>query len=79
MDTPLRKMREKLGITITELSRAVDIDVGNLSRIERGMQQVSLVRAETIAKYFSNEISVMEIIYPQKYQASIDDSDTRPQ
>lgn len=72
MITPLRKIRKELGITITELSLAVDIDVGNLSRIERGLQQVSLHRAEKIAEYFSNEISVMEIIYPKKYQADSD-------
>jgi transcriptional regulator with XRE-family HTH domain len=64
MLTPLRRLREQQKITINELSQAVGIDVGNLSRIERGLQRVSLDRAQRIADFFSNEISVMEIIYP---------------
>lgn len=65
MLTPLRRLREQQKITINELSQAVGIDVGNLSRIERGLQRVSLDRAQRIADFFSNEISVMEIIYPR--------------
>lgn len=78
MDTPLRKLREKQGITITELSRAVEIDVGNLSRIERGLQRASLERAEKIAGFFSNKISVMEIIYPEKYQDPYEGGNEKP-
>ncbi len=65
MLTPLRKLREQHKLTITDLSQAVGIDVGNLSRMERGRQRASLERAQRIADYFQNEISVMEIIYPE--------------
>ncbi|WP_375058386.1 helix-turn-helix domain-containing protein [Zobellella sp. DQSA1] len=78
MHTPLRKLREKQGITITELSRAVEIDVGNLSRIERGLQRASIDRAEKIAEFFSNEINPMEIIYPEKYQDRSEDNHDTP-
>lgn len=68
MLTPLRKLREQQKVTINELSRAVGIDVGNLSRIERGIQRASIERAQRIADFFSNKISVMEIIYPEHRQ-----------
>ncbi|MFQ1753530.1 helix-turn-helix domain-containing protein [Aeromonas veronii] len=64
MITPLRKLRVQQKVTINQLSQAVDIDVGNLSRIERGLQRASLERAQRIADFFSQKISVMEILYP---------------
>ncbi|WP_148612168.1 helix-turn-helix domain-containing protein [Aeromonas sobria] len=64
MTTPLRKLRVQQKVTINQLSQAVDIDVGNLSRIERGLQRASLERAQRIADFFSQKISVMEILYP---------------
>ena len=68
MLTPLRRLREQQKVTINELSQAVGIDVGNLSRIERGLQRTSLERAQRIADFFSKKISVMEIIYPEHRQ-----------
>lgn len=64
MITPLRKLRVQQKVTINQLSQAVDIDVGNLSRIERGLQRASLERAQRIADFFSQKVSVMEILYP---------------
>ena len=68
MLTPLRKLREQRKVTINELSQAVGIDVGNLSRIERGLQRASLEQAKRISDFFSIEISVMEIISPEHRQ-----------
>jgi len=67
MCTPLRKMRVEKGLTISEVSIATQIDVGNLSRIERGKQVTSLETAEKLSKFFEGKISEMQILYPQRY------------
>lgn len=67
MNTHLRKLRTEKGITISELAVAVQIDVGNLSRIERGIQLTSLENAKRIVDYFNGAITEMEILYPNKF------------
>ncbi|EOF7604953.1 MULTISPECIES: helix-turn-helix domain-containing protein [Citrobacter] len=70
MCTPLRKMRVEKGLTISEVSKMTEIDVGNLSRIERGMQVTSLETAEKLSKFFEGKISEMQILYPHRYMAA---------
>ncbi|WP_317468020.1 helix-turn-helix transcriptional regulator, partial [Cronobacter sakazakii] len=43
-------MRVEKKLTIAEVAIATQLDVGNLSRIERGMQVPSLETAEKLAK-----------------------------
>lgn len=71
MQTPLRKMREANGLTISEVALAVQIDVGNLSRIERGIQVTSIETAEKISQFFKGKITEMQILYPQRYVQEI--------
>lgn len=70
MDTPLRKMRVENGFTLNDLALATKIDVGNLSRIERGKQLTSLETAEKISQFFGGKISEMQILYPHRYMAA---------
>lgn len=70
MCTPLRKMRVEKGLTIAEVSKLTEIDVGNLSRIERGKQVTSLETAEKLSKFFEGKISEMQILYPHRYKAA---------
>ncbi|ORC23917.1 transcriptional regulator [Enterobacter cloacae subsp. cloacae] len=70
MCTPLRKMRVEKGLTISEVSKLTEIDVGNLSRIERGKQVTSLETAEKLSKFFEGKISEMQILYPHRYMAA---------
>lgn len=72
MQTPLRKMRVEKGLTISEVAMATQIDVGNLSRIERGIQVTSLETAEKLSKFFKGKISEMQILYPQRYMTAAD-------
>ena len=69
MKSPLRQIRERKGQTIVEVSRAVSIDPGNLSRVENGKQKASTELAEKLALHFGNEISEMEILYPDRFVA----------
>ncbi len=72
MHTPLRKMRVEKKMTISEVAIATQLDVGNLSRIERGMQVPSLETAEKLSKFFKGKISEMQILYPRRYMKATD-------
>lgn len=65
MTTPLRAVRKARGETIQQVSAAVGIDSGNLSRIERGLQKPSLALTERLATHFAGAISVVEILWPE--------------
>lgn len=68
MITPLRSLRKAQGKTLSDVATAIRLDVGNLSRIERGIQVASLEVAEKLSVFFKGEISELEILYPQRYQ-----------
>lgn len=72
MPTPLRKMRVEKKLTISEVAIATQLDVGNLSRIERGIQVPSLETAEKLSRFFKGKITEMQILYPQRYIKSAD-------
>jgi transcriptional regulator with XRE-family HTH domain len=67
MNTPLQIVRRKHQKTLREVADAVSIDPGNLSRIERGVQTPSPELAESLSKYFANEVSEIEIFYPHRF------------
>ncbi|MDP3124580.1 MAG: helix-turn-helix transcriptional regulator [Thiobacillus sp.] len=66
-DSPLKKARLKRERTLQEVSSAVGTDTGNLSRIERGLQIPSKELAEALVKYYDNEITETQIIYPERF------------
>lgn len=73
--SPMRRAREKHGITLQDLAIKVGSDVGNLSRIERARQVPSSELAEKICKEISNgELTELHLIYPERY-TSEDDED----
>ena len=72
MPTPLRKMRVEKKLTISEVAIATQLDVGNLSRIERGIQVPSLETAEKLSRFFKGKITEMQILSPQRYMKSAD-------
>lgn len=68
-DSPLKKARLARELTLQQVSAAVGTDTGNLSRIERGLQVPSKDLAEALVKYFDNEITETQIIYPERSAA----------
>ncbi|EIC83340.1 helix-turn-helix transcriptional regulator [Serratia sp. M24T3] len=76
MQTPLRKLRVAQNLTIQDVANSLNIDVGNLSRIERGKQITSLAIAEKLSKFFGGRITEMQILYPQRFMTSADFKET---
>jgi transcriptional regulator with XRE-family HTH domain len=65
--TPLRILREKRGLTTTQVADAVGVNQGHYSRIENG-QGGSPEMAARIAEYFGREfITELHILYPERY------------
>lgn len=65
--TPLRAVRLEYGLTLSQVAVAIQLDVGNLSRIERGIQVASVDVAERLTNYFKGEITEMQILYPKRF------------
>lgn len=80
MQSPLRSLRKSQGMTLSRVAKEVDIDPGNLSRIERGQQIASLDVAERLVRFFSGQINELEILYPHRYANCSDmGTDMKPQ
>lgn len=67
MSTPLKDVRLKRGLTLKEVADAVEVDTGNLSRIENSKQTVSKDLAARLATFYGHEVTEMQIIYPERY------------
>ena len=67
--TPLRTARLALGLTQGDVWRAVGVDQGQYSRIERGVSIPSPELADRIAKYFAGTVTRDQILFPADYLA----------
>lgn len=65
--TPLRREREKRGITQVEVARAIHVDQSHYSKIELGKLQTTPEIAERISMYFGYAISEIQILYPSRF------------
>lgn len=72
--TPLRKARKEKGWRLADLVERLraageETDTGNLSRIERGIQQPSPKMAESICKVFGKRsLTEIHVLYPDRFQ-----------
>lgn len=64
-NSPMRKVRKEKRITLTKMAKDLDSDVGNLSRIERGIQRPSNEMAEKIAACLG--LTETHIFYPERF------------
>lgn len=66
--TPLRLVRLSTKQTLEDVEKATGIDVGSLSRIERGKQAASTETASKLARHFGPAlIDELRILYPERY------------
>lgn len=70
--TPLRSLREKRGLTASEVAEAIGINQAHYSRIEAG-EGTRAETAERIAEYFGREfITELHILYPRRFMPAAD-------
>ena len=67
--SPLKLARHKRGQSIHFVARAVGTTPGNLSRVENRKQSPSPGLAARLSKFFSQEITEIEILYPERFDA----------
>lgn len=65
----VRAAREERGLTVSKLAHLADVDQGNLSRVERGVQGVSDEMRMRISKALGIEVADL-FIYPPIEEAS---------
>lgn len=68
--TPLRRRRETWGLSLRHVALATDIDIGRLSQIERALVQATPRDAEKLARFFNEQVSELEVLYPERYAES---------
>lgn len=71
--TPLKKARSDRGWTLAQVVKRLaetgeQIDTGNLSRIERGVQRPSPALAENLVAVFQGDLTEIHVLYPERYQ-----------
>jgi len=72
--TPLRKARKTKGWSLLDVVKRLEMldyqsDVGNLSRVERGVQRASTELAEALANVIGRSlVTEMQILYPERYE-----------
>lgn len=64
---PLKTARKNRGMTLVELGKKVGSNSGNLSRIERFIENPSPKLAERISAFFAGELTEMHLLYPERY------------
>lgn len=70
--SPLRKARKRRGWRLHDVVdrlREINcpVDMGNLSRIERGKQTASPALAEKLCLVFGGELTELQILYPERF------------
>lgn len=65
--TPLRRVREATNQTLQQVSSATGIDIGTLSRIERGASTTAESAAKLADHFGRGLIDELRILYPERY------------
>lgn len=63
-DTPMRKTRKELGLSVRQVAEAVGTDPSNLSRIETGHHAPPRPLAREIYRFYAGDVSIVDIYDP---------------
>jgi transcriptional regulator with XRE-family HTH domain len=72
MASPLARKRKELKLTVEQVASGVGCSAPNYWRIESGEQQPRKNLLQAIIRYFDNQVTEMEILFPERF-ASEDD------
>jgi len=67
MTTPLRKTREKVGVTTIAVAAAVGVDQSQYTRVENGTRRASPSLAQRLSAYFKGQVTRDQILFPEEY------------
>lgn len=68
MATPLRKIREAMGLKQNAVAAAVGLDQTTYSRIEGGKSyRAGADNAEKISRYFGGAVTEIHILFPERF------------
>ena len=70
---PLQKYRQINGMTQSVLAQAVGLSTASISRIEKGVQGVTVQLAEKFEKVTRGLVSRWELLYPEEFARGRDD------
>jgi|GEM_PF-6746553 len=65
--TPLKAIRIRRGLKQVQVARDLRIDNGTYCRIENASVTATPAVAARIAKYFGDEVTRLQILYPEEY------------
>ncbi|HAV3453225.1 helix-turn-helix transcriptional regulator [Acinetobacter baumannii] len=67
MASPLARKRKELKLTVEQVASGVGCSAPNYWRIESGEQQPRKNLLQAIIRYFDNQVTEMEILFPERY------------
>lgn len=67
MSTPLRRERERMGLSTVTVADALGVSQSTITRIENGILQPRPDLATRIATYFDQRITRDQVIFPRDY------------
>lgn len=73
----LREARQRRGLTIVEVAKAIGRDPASVSRVERGVQTPGLDMARSLFEYYEGEVPI-EACYDPGYQPVQGSADEHP-
>ena len=67
MTTPLERKRKEKGLTIEQVASSIGCAAPNYWRIESGTQQPRKKLLLAIVRFFDDEVTEMEILFPEQF------------